>query len=106
MYHDLARRRAEAELTDVAIVRLAQLYPPETNALSDLAARHPGAELVWCQEEPENMGAHRFLWFHLRQIFGREPSYAGRKASASPAIGSNKVHHLEQAALVNWALGL
>jgi 2-oxoglutarate decarboxylase len=106
VYHDLARRRADAELTDVAIVRLAQLYPPETNALFDLASRHPGAELVWCQEEPENMGAYRFLWFHLRQIFGREPAYAGRKASASPATGSNKVHQAEQTALVDWALGI
>ena len=106
VYHDLARRRAEAELTDVAIVRLAQLYPAETNALTSLASRHPAAEFVWCQEEPENMGAYRFLGFHLRQIFGREPAYAGRKASASPATGSNKVHQAEQAALVNSALGL
>jgi len=106
VYHDLARRRAEAALTDVAIVRLAQLYPLETNALSDLASRHQGAELIWCQEEPENMGAHRFLWHHLRRIFGREPHYAGRKAAASPATGSLKVHNHEQAKLVDLALGL
>ena len=106
VYHDLARRRTQAELTDVAIVRLAQLYPLETNALSDLASRHPDAELVWCQEEPENMGAYRFLWFHLRRIFGREPVYAGRKASASPATGSMKVHTQEQEQLVDRALGL
>ena len=106
VYHDLARRRAEAELTDVAIVRLAQLYPLETNALSDLATRHQSAELVWCQEEPENMGAHRFLWSHLRRIFGREPQYAGRKAAASPATGSLKVHNQEQKTLVDVALGL
>jgi len=106
IYHDLARRRAEAKLDHVAIVRIAQLYPMGTEALSDLAARHPGADLVWCQEEPENMGAYRFLWFHLRQIFGREPAYAGRKPGASPATGSVKVHLQEQAALVNAALGL
>jgi multifunctional 2-oxoglutarate metabolism enzyme len=106
VYHDLARRRAEAGSTDVAIVRLAQLYPLETNALSDLATRHQSAELVWCQEEPENMGAHRFLWSHLRRIFGREPQYAGRKAAASPATGSLKVHTQEQKMLVDVALGL
>jgi 2-oxoglutarate dehydrogenase E1 component len=106
VYHDLARRRAQEALSDVAIVRLAQLYPLEKNALSNLASRHPDAELVWCQEEPENMGAYRFLWFHLRSIFGREPVFAGRRASASPATGSLKVHNQEQEKLVAEALGL
>jgi 2-oxoglutarate dehydrogenase E1 component len=106
IYHDLARRRAEAGLADVAVVRLAQLYPLERNALSDLASRHPAAELVWCQEEPENMGAYRFLWSHLRQIFGREPVYAGRGPAASPATGSAKVHLREQEGLVAEALGI
>lgn len=106
IYHDLARRRAEAEVSDVAIVRLAQLYPLEKRALTGLALRHPRAELIWCQEEPENMGAYRFLWHHLRSIFGREPGYAGRKAAASPATGSLKVHQQEQSALVDLALGL
>ena len=106
VYHDLARRRTQAAIDDVAIVRLAQLYPLEDVALSSLATRHPDAELVWCQEEPENMGAYRFLWHHLRGIFGREPSYAGRRPAASPATGSLKVHLAEQQALVDQALGL
>jgi 2-oxoglutarate decarboxylase len=106
IYHDLARHRAEAGVDDVAVVRLAQLYPLEMRALADLARRNPQAELIWCQEEPENMGAYRFLWHHLRAIFGREPTYSGRKAAASPASGSLKVHQYEQAALVNSALGL
>jgi len=106
IYHDLARHRAEAGVDDVAVVRLAQLYPLEMRALADLARRNPQAELIWCQEEPENMGAYRFLWHHLRAIFGREPSYSGRKAAASPASGSLKVHQQEQATLVNTALGL
>jgi 2-oxoglutarate dehydrogenase E1 component len=106
VYHDLARRRAEAGLTDVAIVRVAQLYPLAKAALEELAHRHPDAELIWCQEEPENMGAYRFIWQHLRSIFGREPSYAGRKEAASPATGSLKIHQHEQIDLVNKALGL
>jgi 2-oxoglutarate dehydrogenase E1 component len=106
VYHDLARRRADAEINDVALVRLAQLYPLENVALANLAARHRGAELVWCQEEPENMGAFRFLWHHLRTTFGREPSYVGRKPAASPATGSLQVHLAEQQALVDQALGL
>ncbi|HEY7564467.1 MAG TPA: multifunctional oxoglutarate decarboxylase/oxoglutarate dehydrogenase thiamine pyrophosphate-binding subunit/dihydrolipoyllysine-residue succinyltransferase subunit [Acidimicrobiia bacterium] len=106
VYHDLARRRAEAGVEDVALVRLAQLYPLERSRLTDLAGRHQGAELVWCQEEPENMSAYRFLWHHLRAIFGREPVFAGRAAAASPATGSLKRHQQEQVALVNAALGL
>jgi 2-oxoglutarate dehydrogenase E1 component len=106
VYFDLARRREAAELEDVALVRVAQLYPIPEQRLAALAFRHPQAELVWCQEEPENMGANRFLWHHLRRIFAREPIYAGRRPAASPATGSLKVHQDEQARLVDQALGL
>jgi 2-oxoglutarate decarboxylase len=106
VYHDLARRRAEAGVTDVAVVRVAQLYPFAEDRLAGLASRHAGSHLVWCQEEPENMGAYRFLWHHLRRIFGVEPEYAGRAAAASPASGSLTIHQREQAALVDRALGL
>ena len=106
VYHDLARRRAEAKVDDVAVVRVAQLYPLAEERLADLARRHPQAELVWCQEEPRNQGAARFLFFHLRRLFGREPIYAGRAEAASPATGSLKIHQAEQEKLVNEALGL
>ncbi len=106
VYHDLARRRSEAGLGDVAVVRLAQLYPLASERLADLARRHPQAELIWCQEEPENQGAFKFLFFHLRRIFGREPQFAGRHESASPATGSLRIHHAEQKKLVDQALGL
>lgn len=105
VYHDLDARRRELGLDDVAIVRLAQLYPIPTEELEDVARRHPEADPVWCQEEPENMGAHRFLWSHLRDIFGREPLYAGRRAAGSPATGSAKVHRQQQSELVDRALG-
>ena len=106
VYHDLARRRAEAGVDDVALVRVAQLYPLAEERLTDLAHRHPQAELVWCQEEPQNQGAARFLFFHLRRLFGREPIYAGRAEAASPATGSLKIHQAEQEKLVQEALGL
>ncbi len=106
VFHDLARVKAERQVGDVALVRMPQLYPIPQAELADLASRHPDAELVWCQEEPENYGAYRFLWHELRAIFGREPIYAGRKASASPAVGSMKMHQAQQEALVASALGL
>jgi 2-oxoglutarate dehydrogenase E1 component len=105
VYHDLARVRAEHDLTEVAIVRVAQLYPLAEDRLRDLANRHSGAEVVWAQEEPENQGAYRFLWHHLRRLFGVEPVFAGRKESAAPATGSFKIHQREQEELIRRALG-
>ncbi|HEX2152643.1 MAG TPA: multifunctional oxoglutarate decarboxylase/oxoglutarate dehydrogenase thiamine pyrophosphate-binding subunit/dihydrolipoyllysine-residue succinyltransferase subunit [Acidimicrobiia bacterium] len=106
VYHDLDARRKEQDVDDVAIWRLGQLYPVPTEELADLASRFPDAELVWCQEEPENMGAYRFLWPRLREIFGQEPVYAGRDPAGSPATGSAKVHRVQQERLVDQALGL
>jgi 2-oxoglutarate dehydrogenase E1 component len=105
VYHDLAKRRSELGDDHIAIVRVAQLYPIEERRLSEIAERNPAAEIVWCQEEPENMGAYRFLAPHLTRIFGRPPRYAGRAAAASPASGSSKVHQYEQEKLINQAIG-
>ncbi len=110
VYYDLAATRNETGIDDVAIVRVEQLYPwPRTSVLQQLV-RYPNAEVVWCQEEPANMGAWTFVYFRLENILDelgrklRRPVYAGRKASASPAIGVAKVHHREQAWLVEQAL--
>ena len=62
------------------------------------------AQLVWCQEEPQNMGAWSFIEPRFRKMFGREIAYAGRDASASPAVGSLARHKREQAQLVKEAL--
>ena len=93
---------------DTVIVRVEQLYPlPTVQMLALLQRRYPNAkQLVWLQEEPENMGAWRFMWPILREVFGREPRYAGRAASGSPATGSLKVHLDQQAKLVDEALGV
>ncbi|MEX1272219.1 MAG: multifunctional oxoglutarate decarboxylase/oxoglutarate dehydrogenase thiamine pyrophosphate-binding subunit/dihydrolipoyllysine-residue succinyltransferase subunit, partial [Acidimicrobiia bacterium] len=104
VYHDLVAHREEAQIEGVAIVRISQLFPIPRPELASVADAHPDAEIVWCQEEPKNMGAYGFLWHELRDIFGREPRYAGRSAAASPATGSAKRHAAEQAALVADAL--
>jgi 2-oxoglutarate dehydrogenase E1 component len=104
VYHDLSRFRSEAGVEDVAVVRLAQLYPLEQTRLADLARRHPEADAVWCQEEPQNMGAYRFLLTHLEAIFGRKITYAGRMPSASPATGSARSHAQQQEKLVRLAI--
>jgi 2-oxoglutarate decarboxylase len=91
----------------IAIVRFEQLYPFPLSALTDVLARYPGAkELVWCQEEPKNMGAWSFMESRLENLLTRceRPRYVGREASASPATGSYAVHQQEQERLVKEAL--
>ena len=110
VYFDLLKAREEARRQDVAIVRVERLYPFPSVELEAALSRYPqGASLVWCQEEPRNMGAWRFV----RERFldgdvlasGRQLEYVGRAASAAPAPGSLKVHLAEQDALVKQALG-
>ncbi len=101
--YDLLAKRAELGLQDVEIVRLEQLYPFPRAALQEMVARAPEAELVWCQEEPKNMGA----WSWLLQRFvdlGWSVRYAGRAQSPSPATGSYRRHSAEQEYLVTRAL--
>ncbi len=106
VYYDLLDARAEGG-QPVALVRLEQLYPfPEAEIRAVLAA-HPGAEVVWCQEEPQNMGAWPMMDEWLGGVLGgTPPRYAGRAPSASPASGSPRKHRREQAALVAKALTL
>ena len=105
MYYDLALAREEKERDDVAIVRLEQLYPLRMSAIEGALAAYPAAApVVWVQEEPENMGALRFLRVQWGdRLFGRSVRYVSRRASASPATGSGAAHRLEQAELVRDA---
>ncbi|MBL9208855.1 MAG: 2-oxoglutarate dehydrogenase E1 component, partial [Opitutaceae bacterium] len=103
VYYDLVEYRAKQKLTDVAIVRLEQLYPLHRRRLADIAKKYAGARLVWTQEESENNGAWTWIAPQLEEIFGRRPAYAGRDASASPAVGSLALHRLELAALLKQA---
>jgi len=105
VYYDLLEKRAERKIEDVAIVRVEQLYPFPENALKDVFNRYSRAvDIVWVQEESQNMGAWHFIDPRLRDM-GQSVQFVGRDASASPATGSLKVHQREQAEIVDIALG-
>jgi 2-oxoglutarate dehydrogenase E1 component len=106
--YDLFGRRAELERDDVPIVRLEQLYPLPLDALRDALAGLPdGTPAVWVQDEPENMGAWRWLRGRLGgRLFGRLPlTPVSRPESASPATGSLSTHRQERDALLREAFG-
>jgi 2-oxoglutarate dehydrogenase E1 component len=97
VYYDLADFREKHGLRDTAIIRLEQIYPLHEKKLLAIVSKHsPDADIVWCQEEPRNMGAWNHLESRLRALFGKEIRYVGRRASASPATGALAIHLLEQ----------
>ncbi len=110
VYYDLLEQRRRLGIQDVALVRVEQLYPWPRQSILDQVARYHRAEVVWCQEEPANMGAWAFVLPRLANILeelGRDvalPTYVGRSASASPATGLLRVHLEEQIRLVGDAL--
>jgi 2-oxoglutarate dehydrogenase E1 component len=108
VYYDLVRKRGELHRDDVAVVRIEQLYPFPTEMLRGVLEPYAdGTWAYWVQEEPENMGAWRYLRVRLGEaLFGRLP-FAGisRPASASPAGGSGASHKLEQERLLDEAFG-
>jgi 2-oxoglutarate dehydrogenase E1 component len=106
VHYDLAAHRAKEETTDVALVRVERLYPLPVAELTAELDRYPGVtDVVWCQEEPANQGAWPFVALNLPEHLGegRALRRLSRKASASPATGSSKVHDVEQHALVTAA---
>lgn len=108
VYYDLVRQRDERRREDVAVVRVEQLYPFPTEALrAALAGYADGTPAVWVQEEPENMGAWRYLRVRLGEtLLGRFPfSGVYRPASASPATGSGSNHKREQEQTLDEAFG-
>lgn len=107
VYYDLLVARERRQGEDVAIVRIEQLYPFPEQALMEVFARYPQAkDVVWVQEEPRNMGAWTFIHEYLPTLLHSHQSlrYAGRNAQASPAVGFQKTHQQEQAALLEQAL--
>jgi 2-oxoglutarate dehydrogenase E1 component len=112
VYYDLLAERRQHEAKDVAIIRLEQLYPFPEHTLGRVLAPYRRAEVVWCQEEPENMGAWNFLDRRLEKVLvklegkANRPHYIGRDAAASPATGLARTHAREQATLVAAALGI
>ena len=108
VYYDLAKRRDELKRKDVAILRLEQLYPlPKKQLEEALSVYAPGTRVTWVQEEPENMGAWRFLRVVWGQsLFGSHPFEGiSRPESASPATGSHTSHELEQDEILTAAIG-
>jgi len=109
VYYDLYKEREDRELTNIAITRLEQFYPfPDKDISNYLKEFNHVKEIVWCQEEPRNMGAWTFVNPRLQEILrkGQKLSYAGRQASASPASGQKKIHDAEQERLIRIALGI
>jgi len=110
VYYDLYEERAKRGIRDVFFLRLEQLYPFPDKALLHELARFPQAEVVWCQEEPQNMGSWTFLDRRLETVLieldgaCRRPRYVGRAEAASPATGNHARHVREQQKLVDEAL--
>ena len=111
VYYDLLQARDERNIKDIALVRVEQLYPFPADALKRELTKYPNADIVWCQEEPQNQGAWTFIDRRLESVLTdmkhntKRPRYIGRPESASPATGSLKRHTAEQAKLVDEALG-
>ncbi|MGD1072832.1 MAG: 2-oxoglutarate dehydrogenase E1 component, partial [Bryobacteraceae bacterium] len=104
VYYDLLAAREANRQEDVALVRVEDLYPfPYTQVAELLARYHPDVALMWCQEEPRNMGVWRWIYGRFLDL-GRRLKYAGRLRNASPAAGSPKRHADEQKRLVEEAL--
>ncbi len=106
VYYDLRTARGDRE--DTAILRLEQLYPFPHKAFANELKKYPHAtEVVWCQDEPQNQGA----WFQIQHNLlenldeDQKLSYAGRPASASPAVGYYAKHNEQQKALIQAAFG-
>jgi len=103
----LLEARREHNLKHVAIARLEQLYPFPIELFKTEVARYPNLkDFIWCQEEPQNQGA----WYQSKHHFtdnldsSINMSYAGREASAAPAVGNFHVHIKQQKAVVQSAL--
>jgi 2-oxoglutarate dehydrogenase E1 component len=110
VYFDLVAERRKRRIDDIAILRIEQLYPFPFTRLGARLAEYPNAEVVWCQEEPENMGAWHFIDRRIEKalsglgVKATRPVYIGRAEAASPATGSLRTHLKEQADLVDRAL--
>jgi 2-oxoglutarate dehydrogenase E1 component len=107
VFYDLADARKKVSENRVAVVRVEQFYPFPLSAVTQTMAKYPNAtELIWCQEEPKNMGAWTFMEGKFEDLVpgGDRLRYIGRAESASPATGNYSVHMQEQEKLVRAAL--
>jgi 2-oxoglutarate dehydrogenase E1 component len=108
VYYDLAKKREEKGIEDVAIIRVEQLYPFPHKAFAAELKKYPNAtDIVWCQDEPQNQGAWFFIQHNIHENMtdGQRLGYSGRAASASPAVGYSHLHLEQQKSLVEGAFG-
>src|ERR1700733_7770145 len=111
VYFDLMEEREKRGENRIQILRIEQLYPFPENVLAQELNRFPRADLVWCQEEPQNQGAWNFVRSRIEDTIAKlggkiSPRYAGRPEYASTAAGQMKQHLSELAAFLNDALSL
>ncbi len=105
VYYDLITARADRGLSNTAIVRVEQLYPLPVDELKAALATYPNAvDYAWVQEEPANQGAWSFIAMNLLEHLGVALRRISRPAAAAPAVGSAKIHEVEQAAVIEAAL--
>ena len=111
VYYDLYEEREKRGIDDVYLLRAEQLYPFPAKALITELSRFPQAEIVWCQEEPKNMGAWAFVEPYLEWVLNQigtkaaRPRYAGRAAAAATATGLMSKHLEQLSAFLDEALG-
>ncbi|MBA3448746.1 MAG: 2-oxoglutarate dehydrogenase E1 component, partial [Pseudaminobacter sp.] len=111
VYYDLYEEREKRGVNDVYLLRIEQLYPFPAKALITELSRFRGAEMVWCQEEPKNMGAWSFIDPYLEWVLAhidakhQRVRYTGRPAAASPATGLMSKHLTQLQAFLDDALG-
>jgi 2-oxoglutarate dehydrogenase E1 component len=106
VYYDLKAEREERKADDVALIRIEQLYPFPHKALSNEFKRYPNlTDIVWCQDEPQNMGGWFYVQHHLLEQMSdtHKLGYAGRAPSSSPAVGYYAKHIEQQKALIDAA---
>ncbi len=106
VYYDLVKQREAKGADDTAIIRVEQLYPFPHKAFGAEIKKYPNAtDIVWCQDEPQNQGAWFFIQhnIHENMLEGQKLGYAGRPASASPAVGYSHLHQDQQKALIEAA---
>ncbi len=112
IYYDLLAERRERGIKDIRILRLEQLYPFPSLALADEISANKNAEIVWCQEEPENQGAWQFVDRRIENVLtslkhkAARPKYIGREAGAAPATGLMSRHQAQQAKIIDTALSV
>jgi 2-oxoglutarate dehydrogenase E1 component len=111
VYYDLYEEREKRDVNDIYIMRVEQLYPFPTKALIHELSRFKQAEIVWCQEEPRNMGSWFFVDTFIRWVLEqigakyKQPRYAGRPASAATATGLMSKHLMQLKQMLDEALG-